>query len=160
MMTPFGKEADTYFMNQALTQAKRAFAKDEVPVGAVVVSPQGNIIARGHNQVEKKHTQAAHAEVQALVKAGKKVADWRLEGHWLYVTLEPCAICMNLIYLSRLAGVIYGAKSPLFGYHHLDNNGSSSLYKRDAVMVIADICGQEAAQLLRTFFKEKRNKSG
>lgn len=117
----FGHEKDLFFMSQALLQAQKALDKDEVPVGAVVVNADGVIIARGMNCTEAHHTQHAHAESLAIAKAGKKMRDWRLEGCWIYVTLEPCAMCMHLILLSRLAGVVFGASSPLFGFH-LDNS--------------------------------------
>ena len=103
-------------MNVAISEALKALAKEEVPIGAVIVNKEGVIIARAHNLTEHNHTQAAHAEVLAIQKAGKKLGDWRLEGCWLYVTLEPCAMCYNLAVLSRLDGIVYGAESPLFGY--------------------------------------------
>ncbi|MCX5922653.1 MAG: nucleoside deaminase [Candidatus Dependentiae bacterium] len=153
--TIFGHDRDVVFMSQALRQAEKAFAKNEVPVGAVIVNPQGVIIARGMNLVESQHTQRAHAESLAIEKAGKKLHDWRLEGCWLYVTLEPCAMCMNLILLSRLDGVVFGASSPLFGYH-LDNNLNVQLYKKSVLSIVEGICQEEAGILLKRFFKTKR----
>ncbi len=111
-------------MRQALKLAQKAAVIDEVPIGALVVNEQGVILGRGYNMVEKLCTQTAHAELRALTQAGKKVGDWRLNGCWLYVTLQPCAMCLNSIKLSRIQGVVYGAESPLFGYH-LDNTGES-----------------------------------
>lgn len=147
----------TFFMRKALEQAQKAALKGEVPIGAVIVDPTGTIIARAYNQTEQKHTQAAHAEVQALAKAGKKRGDWRLDGHWLYVTLEPCTMCMGLIRLSRLAGVIYAAESPLFGYR-LDSSDGSRVYKKDALRVLDGPFAQESAHLLQKFFKKQRKK--
>jgi len=154
--SPFGDEKDTLFMQAALVQARKAFSRDEVPIGAVIVSPEGNIVARAYNQVEAKKTQSAHAEVLVINKVGKKIQDWRLNGYWLYVTLEPCSLCMNLIYLSRLSGVVFGAPSPLFGYR-LDNGQSNQVYKRATVMVIEGVCAQDSAKLLRRFFNQKRS---
>ncbi len=159
MMSPFGQDRDIYYMHKALAQARKAYTKGEVPVGAVVISPKGVIMAYGHNYVETKKSQVAHAEMQAIEKAGKKQGDWRLEGCWLYVTLEPCAMCMNLIKMSRLEGVVFGARSPLFGYD-LDKNASIQLYKGDAFTIIGDVGGKEAAVLLKTFFQERRKKGG
>ncbi len=120
-------------MKAAISEAAKALAKDEVPIGAVIVNKDGDIIARAHNLTEHKHTQAAHAEVLAIEKAGKKIGDWRLEGCWLYVTLEPCAMCYNLAVLSRLDGIVYGADSPLFGYSTLaafvEENGKMGIAK-------------------------------
>lgn len=148
------------FMKKALSQAQKAFTRDEVPVGAVVVDAEGKILARAFNQVETKKTQAAHAEFHALIKAGKKQGDWRLNGCWLYVTLEPCAMCMNFVILSRLAGVVYGASSPIFGYHIVDNQIGSWLYKKDAPVIIGGIKSEESIILLKQFFKNKRKLKG
>jgi tRNA(adenine34) deaminase len=145
----------TRFMQKALALAKKAFAADEVPIGAVVVDSNGTVIGSGYNQVETKGFQGAHAEVIALQKAAKKMGDWRLDTCWLYVTLEPCVMCMGLIQLSRLAGVSYATASPLFGYS-LDNNVAPR-YKRDALPVIASPhCADEARFLLQNFFRKKR----
>jgi tRNA(adenine34) deaminase len=145
------------FMQQALREAEKAGRKDEVPIGAIVVHESGVIIARAYNLVEMRHTQAAHAEVLVLAKAGKKVGDWRLQECWLYVTLEPCAMCFNLIKLSRLKGVVYGAASPLFGYH-LDNVSSLWLYKDRPFpfKIVEGVGARQAADLLKKFFKNKR----
>src|SRR5581483_8639148 len=156
METCFGREKDLFFMKEALTEAHKAYEMDEVPVGAVVVDHGGVIIARGHNRVEQDCTQRSHAESLAIERAGQFLGDWRLEGCWIYVTLEPCAMCINLIKLSRLAGVVYGAPSPLFGFQ-LDKTAQFSVYKRDAFSIIEGVCSDESAELLKSFFKKKRN---
>lgn len=148
-----------FYMTTAFAQAKKAFAKDEVPIGAVIVNSQGIIIARAHNMVETTHAQTAHAELRALTKAGKEIGDWRLEGCWLYVTLEPCAMCMNAIKISRLAGIVFAAKSPLFGYSNIDNRESSWLYKNDTLAIIGGIYSEKSVELLQEFFKKKRMRS-
>lgn len=143
------------FMNIALKEAQKAFAKDEVPVGAVIVNRDKEIIAKGYNCVERKQQQIAHAEIVAITKANKKMGSWRLEGCWLYVTLEPCAMCINLILLSRMEGVVFGAPSPKFGYQ-LDKEGLISLYRRNTIRVLQGVCEQESALLLKKFFQQKR----
>jgi tRNA(adenine34) deaminase len=158
-MTPFGAEKDSFYMQQALALAATAASNNEVPIGAIVVSPEGRIIGAGYNKVEQRATQAAHAELEALVQAGAARGTWRLDNHWIYVTLEPCAMCMGLIKLSRMAGVIFGAESPLFG-NHLDKDTPIPLYKRNALVIVPGVGAQEAAQLLKAFFQEKRNKGG
>ena len=155
----FGADRDIWFMQQALKEAHKAYAKGEVPIGAVVVNAKGTIIARGHNYVEKEHTQLAHAEVRAIEKAGKKVGDWRLNNCWLYVTLEPCTMCMGLITLSRIQGLVYGAPSPLFGFH-LDNTDNIRVYKGSTLTIIDGIEMESAEALLKLFFQKKRNKKG
>lgn len=157
--SPFGALQDIAYMNHALRLANKAFANDEVPIGAVVVNADGAIIGRGMNMVEKRHTQTAHAEVFALQRAGAKFGDWRLEGCWLYVTLEPCVMCMALALQSRIKGVVYGAPSPIFGYH-LDINISLQLYQKGALTLVEGVGKRESAALLRQFFKTKRTKKG
>lgn len=154
--TPFGHDQDQIFMSQALELARQAAARNEVPIGAVVVNGRGEIIGSGFNATEYLHTQSAHAEVLAVAAAGTANNDWRLTGCWLYVTLEPCFMCMGLIYLSRLAGVVYGAQSPLFG-SQLDSSRMVSVYKVDTLVVIGGVCQQEASHMLKVFFRKKRS---
>lgn len=153
----FGAQKDIFYMTQALEQAQIAASQQEVPVGAVVVNSQGDIVAKAHNATVALCSQAAHAEMQALREAGLYTGDWRLNGHWLYVTLEPCIMCMGLIYLSRIDGLVYGAMSPLFG-PRLDKSILLSVYKVDTLCSISGVCASESAQLLKQFFKEKRNR--
>lgn len=142
-------------MQKALDQAAKAFAADEVPIGAVVINSAGEIIGRGYNQVEKQKCQTAHAEVIALEKACKKMGDWRLENCTMFVTLEPCIMCMGLIQLSRISTLVFGARSPLFGYH-LDNYMESQLYKKGIITIKEGVLQDQAAELLKRFFKQKR----
>jgi tRNA(adenine34) deaminase len=152
--TVFGAAADRRFMLKALAQAKRAAAKDEVPVGAIVVDSSGKIIGRGYNRVETNGCQAAHAEAHAIAKATRTLDNWRLTGCYLYVTLEPCVMCIGLIINSRMAGIIYAAASPLFGYH-LDKHIASWVYKKNAFWVVRHELPQARA-LLKDFFIQKR----
>jgi len=154
----FDQKQHEKFMQQALVQAEKAFKSKEIPIGAVVVNEHGSIIGRAHNRVEAQLTQAAHAEILALTKASKKIGNWRLEHCWLYVTLEPCAMCINLVLLSRLAGVVFGAPSPLFGYS-LDKNPHLPLYKGD-IAVIPGIGDKQSAALLKKFFNIRRKSRG
>ena len=158
LQTFFGKEKDNEFMQEALKQAVVAQEYQEVPVGAVIVSPEGEIIARAYNRVESDNTQRSHAESLAIEYAGKIKGDWRLNDHWLYVTLEPCSMCMGLIKLSRLAGVVYAAPSPLFGYR-LDKLDDISVYKKDTFLVIEGVQAHLSKTLLKNFFCIKRRKN-
>lgn len=143
------------FMHEALKEAQKAYKKNEVPIGAIIVDAQGTIIGRGHNLVECSKQQINHAEVRAIAQACRKINDWRLDGSWIFVTLEPCALCMNLILLSRLRVIVYGASSPIFGFE-LDKNGPLQLYRRNMVKIIKGVCQQEATTMLKNFFKTKR----
>jgi len=146
-----------YFMNCALKQARKAFDRDEVPIGAVVVDPEGNIVARAYNMMHGKKCQTEHAEVRAIKKACKKIGDWRLDGYWVYVTLEPCTMCYGLMRLCRVSGLVYGAKSPLFGYR-LDKDIDPGVYKNDTMQIVSGVLENEAIDILRVFFKKKRKK--
>lgn len=144
----------TRYMDKAFVYAQKAFLCNEVPVGAVLVDAQGNVIGRGYNKVERAKVQTAHAEVYAIEQACRKRKDWRLEGCWLYVTLEPCTMCMGLVRLSRLAGVVYGAESKLFSYR-LDILDQLPLYNKN-IIVIGGVKSEQSVALLKKFFKQKR----
>ncbi len=154
-MIPLKKEKDAWYMAQALDCAREAMAANEVPIGAVVVDEQGEIIARAANSMEHDCSQGSHAEMKALSQAGLHKKNWRLDGCWIYVTLEPCAMCMYACLLSRVAGIVYGAESNLYGYH-LDNGLLLQVYKKDTLVVVKGVCAQEAQDLLKHFFKHKR----
>src|ERR1700677_970455 len=106
--------SDDYFMGEALRQAAKAYEREEVPVGAVVVR-EGRIIARAYNQVELLKDATAHAEMLVLTQAEEVVGDWRLTDCTLYVTKEPCAMCAGAIVHVRLARVVYGVSDPKGG---------------------------------------------
>lgn len=141
------------FMDKALKQAKIAFKKNEVPIGAIIVNKEGNIIARAYNAVECKNTQTAHAEVLAIQKATKKLGDWRLNGCVLYVTLEPCLMCFSLIQLSRLSGIVFGAQSTLFGTSTVEKH---PIYAKD-ILIEGGVRKEECLELLTSFFNKLRS---
>lgn len=149
-----------FFMQKALLQAKVALKKGEVPVGAVIVDAQGNILARGYNKIEKSGCQTAHAEVVAIHKACKKINDWRLEGCAIYVTLEPCLMCFGLIQLSRMKSLFFGAQSSQFGCG-LQKDGTTDLklYKKDLI-IKGGLKEKESIDILKQFFKTIRKKKG
>ena len=139
----------------ALNEAKKAFDMDEVPIGAVVVK-DGVVVSRAHNLREKKQRATAHAEVLAIEKACKKLGSWRLDGCVLYVTLEPCTMCIGASILSRVDGVVYGADDPKGG--SLGSLFDVSLIKgfNHYPWVVSGICEEECSDLLKDFFKNKR----
>jgi len=138
-------------------QAHKALDNDEVPIGCIVVDPDGQRVATGYNRVEKRGCQTAHAEMIALQKVCKKLGDWRLDGYWVYVTLEPCSMCFSFMKLCRVAGVVYGADSPLFGYH-LDKDAGLRVYNKNAVQIFGGVCAERSVSLLKQFFQKKRKK--
>ena len=150
-------KGDNFFMQLAYAQALKAFKGKEVPIGAILVDRAGNVIARGHNQVEKFQTQVAHAEISVIKKATKKIENWRLEGSTLYVTVQPCMMCMGAIYLSRIFRVVYGVISPKYGF---DFNSKSELgiYKNLHTFVQC-IEYTPAQKLLQRFFEKKRRRN-
>jgi tRNA(adenine34) deaminase len=146
-----------YFMGEALRQAARAFAAEEVPVGAVIVR-EGRIIARACNQVELLKDATAHAEMLALTQAQEAVGDWRLTDCVLYVTKEPCAMCAGAIVHTRLALVVYGASDLKAGAA----GGALNLLQFPTFNHRCDISGgvraEECRTLLREFFAQQREK--
>src|SRR6266403_268436 len=106
--------SDAYFMNEALSLARKAFEKEEVPVGAVIVR-EGKIIGRAYNQVELLKDATAHAEMLALTQAEAAVGDWRLTDCDLYVTKEPCPMCAGALVHVRVRRVVFGCADPRAG---------------------------------------------
>jgi len=144
-------------MRQALEQARLALAHDDVPVGAVVLSPEGVVLGVGHNDREGSGDPTAHAEVLAVRAAATALGSWRLLGCTLVVTLEPCTMCAGAIVLARLARVVYGAVDPKAG-------AAGSLFDllRDRRLnsrpeVVAGVLAEDCSALLRDFFEQRRD---
>jgi tRNA(adenine34) deaminase len=149
-----GAKTDEFFMKAALREAARAGRRGEVPVGAVVVR-QGLIIARGSNRSISASDPTAHAEVVALRRAGRRVANYRLSGCDLYVTLEPCMMCLGAVVHSRVRSLIYGADDPKSGAVRSTMSfpfGRTNHRPEVKGGVLADECGR----ILREFFRAKR----
>jgi len=151
------RAGDEFYMREALKCAKRAFAKGEAPVGAVIVKG-GAIIARAHNEREAKQDATLHAEMTAIRKACKKLGLWRLTGCVMYVTLEPCAMCAGAAVLARLDRVVYGASDPKAGACGtvLDVIGAPGLNHRPEVS--QGVMRGDCASLLTSFFTKLRKK--
>jgi tRNA(adenine34) deaminase len=148
-------QSDEYFMGEALRQAARAYAAEEVPVGAVIVRA-GRIIARAWNQVELLKDATAHAELLALTQAEGAVGDWRLTDCTLYVTKEPCPMCAGAVVHTRLARVVFGVGDPKGGAA----GGAMNLLQFPTLNHRCDITGQvleaECRRLLQSFFAAQR----
>ena len=141
---------DTYFMKQALAEAKKALAKGEVPIGAVVVCNQ-QIIARAHNFTETLHDVTAHAEMQAITAAASYLGAKYLNDCILYVTVEPCVMCAGALYWSKVAKVVYGASEDKYGY-----TKKVPLALHPKTEVVAGVMADECAQIMKDFFITKR----
>ena len=141
---------DTYFMKQALAQAKKAYDKDEVPVGAIIVC-DNQIIAWAHNYTEALNDVTAHAEMQAFTSAADYLGGKYLNECTLYVTLEPCVMCGGAAYWTQLKKVVYGAKDEERGFSTLTQNIFHPKTK-----IEGGLLEEECAKLLSDFFKSKR----
>lgn len=143
------------YMNEAITQAKKALAEGEVPVGAVIVK-EGSIIATAHNMVEQRKNAAAHAEMIALAAAAEVTGDWRLDGCELYVTLEPCPMCTGAILNSRVSMVVFGAYDGEMGCCGSCTDLTDGLLSR-RVKCVGGVMEQECAGLLTQAFQKSRS---
>lgn len=141
---------DNDYMRKALEQARMAFDRDEVPVGAIVVC-NDRIIARGHNLAETLNDVTAHAEMQAITAAANALGGKYLDVCTLYVTVEPCVMCAGAIGWSQLGRLVYGAADPKRGYSVYAPN---ALHPR--TQVTTGVLEEECAQLMKDFFKRKR----
>ncbi len=151
--------SDTFFMGEALRQAKRAFAQEEVPVGAVVVC-DGQIVARAFNQVETLQDATAHAEMIAITQAESGMGGWRLNECDLYVTKEPCAMCAGAMIHVRLRRVVFGCSSAKDGAAGSVLNVLQHPQLNHACVVTSGIRELECSELLKAFFKERRLEAG
>ena len=149
------KEHEIY-MKEALAEAEEGARQGEVPVGALLVSPDGNIIARAHNQPISLNDPTAHAEILVLRQAAEQVANYRLPGYVLYVTLEPCVMCVGAMVQARLAMVVYGATDPKGG-------GIESVYQigtdgllNHRLQAYGGILAEASEVLLQAFFRARR----
>jgi tRNA(adenine34) deaminase len=147
--------SDRQFMLLALAEAELASAEGEVPVGAVVVR-QGEVIARGRNAPIRLNDPSAHAEMLALRAAGVALGNYRLDDCTLYVTLEPCPMCMAAISHARIARVVFAAPDPRAGACGGAIDLNRAPWHHHPVIVDTGPCEQEAAALLQSFFQERR----
>ncbi len=139
-----------YYMNEALREAQKAFERDEVPVGAVIVCNR-TIIARAHNLTETLHDVTAHAEMQAFTAASGYLGGKYLDECTLYVTLEPCAMCAGASFWTQIGAIFYGAADEKRGFRLVS---PSLLHPKTEVS--SGILAEESSRLLKQFFKSKR----
>ena len=136
---------DIEFMEKAIEQAKKAYKKEEVPIGAIIVKDD-KIISTGYNKKEKDNVSIRHAEIIAIEKACKKLKTWHLDDCEIYITMEPCMMCSGAIEQSRLKKIVYGVKNENYGFiHNLKN-----------IEIISQVCENECKKLVQSFFKKRR----
>ncbi len=144
------------WMRAALHEARKAAASGEVPVGAVVVSPEGMILSRAYNRPVSSCDPTAHAEILALRKAAKKTGNYRLSGCRLVVTIEPCPMCAGASIHARVAEILYGADDPKTGAVRTLYRLASDSRLNHRAAVISGILADECAELLKDFFQTRR----
>lgn len=137
------------YMTEALKEAKKAFKEQEVPIGAVCVL-NDEIIGRGHNRVEALNDPTAHAEILAITAAANHIQDWRLDDVTIYVTVEPCLMCIGAMMLARIKRMVYGCDEPKFGGLKFDVKNNIEITK--------GILAEESSSLLKKFFRTRREK--
>ncbi|OQY01646.1 MAG: tRNA-specific adenosine deaminase [Desulfobacteraceae bacterium 4572_130] len=149
---------DQFYMNLALNEAKKADKIGEIPIGAIIVNLKGKIIGKGHNQSIIQNNPCAHAEIVALRRACKTIKNYRLPEATIYVTIEPCIMCMGAIIHARLKKVVYGSPDPKWG-------GAGSLYNfahdkrlNHNLEIVSGIKNDKAKKIITNFFKNKRSK--
>ena len=146
------------WMKEALKEAQKAYSKEEIPVGAVIVK-ENKIIAKAHNLKELKKTAVAHAEILAIQKANKKLQNWRLLNCDLYVTLEPCMMCLGAIISSRIKNIYIGTIDPKNKEQEAENR-LKEYEKKYGINIKIGILQEECEDILKKFFKDLRKNGG
>ena len=152
------RQQDTIFMQEAIAMAGSAEREGEVPVGAIVVSADGVILAKAWNRTIALSDPCAHAEILALRQAGKHLENYRLLNTTLYVTVEPCVMCMGAVVHARLKRVVFGVHDPKWGAAGSLFDFSEKGTFNHVVEVTPGVCETECRQLLVDFFRQKREK--
>ena len=150
-------DQDIRFMREALKEAIKAYEKDEVPVGAVLVLDE-RIIAKGHNQVELLQDATAHAEMLCLTAGAAHLGNWRLSGATLYSTLEPCCMCAGALLSSRIKRLVWAAKDIRLGANGSWIDVFSHKHPMHEMEITSGVLEEESASLLKEFFQQTRKK--
>jgi tRNA(adenine34) deaminase len=159
-MTKVNADTDRVLMEQALACARDAEARGEVPVGAVIVDAAGAVVARAANAPIALHDATAHAEILALRSAGRALGNYRLPGCTLYVTLEPCAMCVGALVHARIARIVYGAADPKTGACGSVFDLAASARHNHRIDLTGGVLAEQSAGLLKAFFTARRAAGG
>ncbi len=155
---PASDDLDAHFMQQALTLARSAPLIGEVPIAALLVR-DGIVVAEAHNLRETRQDPTAHAEMLVIQDAARQTGSWRLTGTTLYVTLEPCAMCIGAIVLARIPRLVFGASDPKAGACGSIMNIPPEPRLNHRVEVVGEVCAEESQHLLQAFFRELRKEA-
>ncbi len=147
------------FMGLALAEAKKAGQKNEVPIGAVVVDSGGRVMGAAHNQVLARADGTAHAEILALRAAFRAANNYRLPGTTLFVTIEPCPMCMGAIVHARVARLVFGAFDPKWGAAGSLYNFAEDDRFNHRTEIVSGVCAEACRELMQAFFQTKRGRS-
>lgn len=150
------RQADEFWMKKALRLAQRAARLDEVPVGAVLIDSDDHIVSCGYNLRETLKSPLGHAEIVCVDRASRKKHSWRLTGLTLYVTLEPCVMCVGALVQSRIQRIVYGARDPKGGAVDSLYNIAQDKRLNHQIEITSGVLELESATLLKQFFKAKR----
>ena len=142
-------------MHEAVTEAARAAERGEVPIGAVVVL-DGESVGRGHNPPIQAHDPTAHAEIVAMRAAGRQLGNYRLTGATLYVTVEPCLMCVGAMVHARIATLVFGTSEPKAGAIESTQQAHEHPALNHRLTVVSGVLARECADLMRRFFQERR----
>ena len=151
------KKTDQFWMSTAIDLAKQAGERGEVPIGAVLILDD-KIIGKGRNQSVELNDPSAHAEIQALREGGSKIGNYRLNGSKIYVTIEPCTMCVGALIHARIAKLIFGAREPKSGAASSANDILRQNSFNHRFKILEGILEDECSELMRNFFKARRNK--
>ena len=147
---------DEKWMKIAMDEANLAMNEEEIPVGAVLIQ-NNKLIARSHNQPIKNNDPTAHAEIQLLRKAGEQQKNYRLIGSTIYVTLEPCAMCFGAMVHARIDRIVFGASDPKTGVCGSCMNLNEEKFFNHKISITGGVLEEESSELLRLFFKSRRD---
>ncbi len=148
------------YMRLALEEAEKGFKADEVPVGAVLVDARGDILAAAHNLTITLHDPSAHAEILVLRAAGQKLKNYRFLNTSLYVTIEPCVMCMGAMLHARVGRLVFGAKDPRWGAAGSLYDLSTDARLNHRIEIISGVLGEACGRIMQDFFKTKRKEAG
>ncbi len=144
-------------MRLALKEAEKAVQKSEVPIGAVIIDEKGNILSNAHNQTIELADPTAHAEILAMREAAQKIQNYRLLNTTLYVTVEPCIMCMGAMIHARISNLVFGAYDSKWGAAGSLYNFSNDSRLNHQIEVIGGVCEDACRTLMQSFFRIRRN---